>query len=78
MRSALRGAHVPPFSQAQLEAMELLDRLNNDPRFMLAMDLRAGDMQFVNNHVTLHSRTQYADHPEPARRRDLIRLWLNT
>jgi alpha-ketoglutarate-dependent taurine dioxygenase len=45
---------------------------------MLAMDLRAGDMQFVNNHVTLHSRTQYADHPEPARRRDLIRLWLNT
>lgn len=78
MRSALRGAHVPPFTPAQLEAMELLDRLNNDRRFMLAMDLRAGDMQFLNNHVTLHSRTEYVDHPEPERRRDLARLWLNT
>ena len=78
MRSALRGAHVPPFSPAQTEAMELLDRLNGDPRFTLAMDLRAGDMQFLNNHVTLHSRTTYVDHPEPERRRDLVRLWLNT
>lgn len=78
MRSALRGAHVPPFSPAQREAMELLDRLNDDPRFMLSMDLRAGDMQFLNNHVTLHSRTEYEDHPEPDRRRHLIRLWLNT
>jgi hypothetical protein len=78
MRSALRGAHVPPFSPAQREAMELLDRLNSDRRFMLAMDLRPGDMQFLNNHVTLHSRTEYVDHREPERRRDLIRLWLST
>jgi alpha-ketoglutarate-dependent taurine dioxygenase len=32
------------------------------------MDLRPGDMQFLNNHVTMHSRTEY---------RDLIRLWLD-
>ncbi|MEY9840242.1 TauD/TfdA family dioxygenase [Streptacidiphilus sp. EB103A] len=78
MRSALRGAHVPPFSTRQLEAMDLLDRLNSDPRFQLDMDLCAGDMQFLNNHVTLHSRTRYVDHPDPERRRDLIRIWLNT
>jgi alpha-ketoglutarate-dependent taurine dioxygenase len=78
MRSALRGAHVPPFSPEQLEAMNLLDRLNSDPRFMLTMDLRAGDMQFLNNRVTLHSRTEYIDHPAPERRRDLIRIWMNT
>jgi hypothetical protein len=35
-------------------------------------------MQFLNNHVTLHSRTEYVDHPEPERRRDLVRLWLST
>lgn len=58
--------------------MELLDRLNSDRRFLLAMDLRPGAMQFLNNHVTLHSRTEYVDHPEPERRRDLIRLWLST
>lgn len=76
--SAQRGAHVPPLSPTQLDAMEVLDQLNNDPRFALTMDLRAGDMQFLNNNVILHSRTAYEDHPEPQRRRDLIRLWLET
>lgn len=57
--------------------MEAIDGLNNDPRFVLTMDLRAGDMQFLNNFVTMHSRTAYEDHPEPHRRRDLIRLWLD-
>ncbi|MFB9572853.1 TauD/TfdA family dioxygenase [Streptomyces yanii] len=74
----MRGTRVPPFSPAQREAMELLDHLNSDRRFMLAMDLRPGDMQFLNDHVTLHSRTEYVDHPEPGRRRDLIPLWLST
>jgi hypothetical protein len=36
-----------------------------------------GDMQFLNNHVILHRRTEYEDHPEPERRRDLVRLWLD-
>ncbi|GAA2711440.1 TauD/TfdA family dioxygenase [Micromonospora olivasterospora] len=45
---------------------------------MLGMDLRAGDMQLLNNHVVVHVRTAYSDHPEPERRRDLIRLWLDT
>ena len=77
IRSAQRGAHVPPLSPAQLEAMAVLDQLNSDPRFSVTMDLRPGDMQFLNNHVTLHGRTAYEDYPAPERRRDLIRLWLN-
>ncbi|MGI5290762.1 TauD/TfdA family dioxygenase [Nonomuraea polychroma] len=76
LRSAQRGAHVPPFTPAQEEAMDLLDRLTNDARFALTMDLREGDMQFLNNHVVLHGRTAYEDHPEPERRRHLLRLWL--
>jgi Taurine catabolism dioxygenase TauD, TfdA family len=56
--------------------MDTLDRLNNDARFALTMDLRSGDMQFLNNHVILPSRTEYEDHAEPWRRRDLIRRWL--
>jgi hypothetical protein len=77
IRSAQRGAQVPPLSPAQLEAMAVLDQMNSDPRFSVTMDLRPGDMQFLNNHVVLHSRTAYEDHPEPQRRRDLIRLWLD-
>jgi hypothetical protein len=77
MRSAQRGAHVPPLSAERLEALETLDRLNHDPDLVLTMDLRPGDLQFLNNHVILHSRTAYEDHPDPARRRHLIRLWLD-
>ncbi len=41
------------------------------------MDLRPGDMQFLHNHQTLHSRTDFKDWPEPDRRRHLLRLWLS-
>ncbi|HEX5403300.1 MAG TPA: TauD/TfdA family dioxygenase [Pseudonocardiaceae bacterium] len=75
IHSAQRGAHVPALRPDQLAAMAELDRLNDDPRFVLTMDLQAGDMQFLNNRVTMHSRTEYRD--DPARRRDLIRIWLN-
>jgi hypothetical protein len=33
-------------------------------------------MLFVNNRWLLHNRTAFADHPEPERRRHLVRLWL--
>jgi hypothetical protein len=37
-----------------------------------------GDMQFLHNHVIVHSRTSYDDYAEPERRRHLLRLWLAT
>jgi hypothetical protein len=77
IRSAQRGARVPRLSPAQLEAMALLDEMNGDPRFSVTMDLRPGDIQFLNNRIILHSRTAYEDHLEPEKRRDLIRLWLD-
>lgn len=73
IRSAQRGAHVPPLQPIQVAAMAELDRLTEE--FAFTMDLRAGDMQFLNNHVTMHGRTAYVDDPEC--RRDLIRLWLD-
>jgi hypothetical protein len=72
--SAQRGPGVPPLTGRQLDAMALLDELCSEPRFVLTMDLQAGDLQVLSNHVTLHSRTSFADHPEAGRRRDLIRL----
>jgi hypothetical protein len=33
-------------------------------------------MQILSNHVMLHSRTQFEDHEEPARKRLLFRLWI--
>lgn len=38
------------------------------------MAFREGDMQFVNNHVTLHVREAYVDYDEPDRKRHRLRM----
>jgi alpha-ketoglutarate-dependent taurine dioxygenase len=35
-----------------------------------------GEIQFVDNRTLGHSRTEFEYHPEPDRRRHLVRLWL--
>ena len=50
----------------------------NEPTVNLPMQLEKGDVQFINNHVTLHTRTAWEDFPEPERKRHLLRLWLVT
>lgn len=76
IESATRGPGVPEMTAAQIEAMDLLDELDNSPDFVLNMDFAPGDVQFLNNYTVMHARTEYEDYPEPERRRDLIRLWL--
>ena len=39
-------------------------------------DLEPGQLQFVDNRVLGHARTEFTDFPEPERRRHLVRLWL--
>ena len=39
-------------------------------------DLEPGQIQFVHNRALGHSRTAFVDHPDPDRRRHLVRLWL--
>jgi TfdA family taurine catabolism dioxygenase TauD len=43
----------------------------------LDIDFKGGDIQFLNNFVMLHTRREYEDWPEPARKRHLLRLWLS-
>ncbi|WP_149537489.1 TauD/TfdA family dioxygenase [Siccirubricoccus phaeus] len=74
--SAQRLEGAPPLNALQREAMDVLDAILRRPELMLSMYLEPGDMQILNNHVTLHSRTEFEDHPEPSRRRLLFRLWL--
>ncbi|OJW31318.1 MAG: hypothetical protein BGO51_22635 [Rhodospirillales bacterium 69-11] len=76
LMSAQRIPGVPALTDAQRHALDRLDALLRDPRLMYRMYLQPGDMQLLNNHVTLHSRTEFVDHAEPERRRTLFRLWL--
>lgn len=78
IESAQRFPDVPRLTPAQLEAMDWMDALCSDPAYCLDILFEAGDMQFLNNYVILHSRGAYEDWPERDRKRHLLRLWLRT
>lgn len=77
IESAQRFDGAPPLTERHREALDLFDRLANDPELHVTMRLEPGDMQFVYNHSQLHDRTDFVDWPDPARRRHLLRLWLS-
>ncbi len=62
-------------SADEIAALDLFDAVVARPDMQLHMDLQPGDMQFVNNFVVLHSRTEYSDGPDT--RRHLLRIWLH-
>lgn len=68
---------VPPLTERQREAIQFVEKLTQDSRFYLEMMFEPGDIQFLNNHITYHSRTHFEDHPEPHLRRHLLRMWLS-
>ena len=76
IESARRFTGVGPLSPEQIEALDMLDQLANDPQMNLIMELQAGDIQLVHNHTILHDRTAFEDYDEPERKRHLLRLWL--
>ena len=76
IRSAQSYAEVPRLTAAQYELLELFDDICTEPGVALQMDFRPGDMQWLLNYAALHSRTEFTDHPEPQRKRHLLRLWL--
>ena len=76
--SAQRHPRTPRLSDAQVAALEALERLFQADAFRLDMRLDAGDLQLVNNNRTVHARADYEDDPRPGRRRHLLRLWLFT
>lgn len=75
-RSATRHADVV-HDEPTSELLDLYDALCLRPDLQLDMWLQPGDMQFISNHTTVHSRTEYEDWPERARKRHLLRLWLS-
>ena len=65
-----------PLTQIEKEALDLLDTLAESKAFMLEMDLEPGDIQFCNNYVIAHGRTDFADSPNRDEKRLMLRLWL--
>jgi alpha-ketoglutarate-dependent taurine dioxygenase len=75
----IRGGYAlqdVPLDDDGAAAMAALLDLFEDETLCADFDLEPGQMQFVDNRVLGHSRTAFEDHPEPERRRHLVRLWL--
>ena len=66
---------VPRFTPMQAEAIEIYRRTVDE--LALDIDFQRGDIQFLNNFVMLHTRREYRDWPDNARKRHLLRLWLH-
>jgi len=75
--SAQRFPDAPRLTPLHVEALDMFDRLANDPKLNLSMSLEPGDMQFVYNHALLHDRTGFEDWEDAAQKRHLLRLWLS-
>src|SRR5438552_2605146 len=71
---AQRRAEVPRLRAEQAEALDLLHELAEE--LCLEMSFAPGDIQFVNNHVIYHARTEFEDDPTAGADRLLLRLWL--
>ncbi|HXQ52482.1 MAG TPA: TauD/TfdA family dioxygenase [Stellaceae bacterium] len=77
IKNGQRFAAAPRLTKEQIEAMDLLDRIAANPAFHFVTNFQPGDLQLCNNHVVMHARSAFEDHPEPERQRHLLRMWLS-
>ena len=69
---------IPRLTPEQNEALDYFDEVLTRPELMYRMRLEKGDIQLLNNHTVLHSRTEYVDFDDPREKRHLMRLWLSS
>ena len=73
--AAVGGA---PLTEEERSALDLVDMLAKRDDLRFDMEFEPGDIQYLNNHVAFHSRTGFEDHEQPAMRRHLMRIWLQS
>jgi len=78
IKASQRHADAPRLTPLQREALDAVSAMANQRQFNVYMDLRPGEMQFINNYHVLHGRTAYEDDVPAGIKRHLKRLWLAT
>jgi hypothetical protein len=66
-----------PLLPLELEAVEYVRELACRDDIRLDLKLAKGDISLLCNHSTVHAREPFEDHPEPARKRRMLRLWVH-
>jgi hypothetical protein len=73
-----RHPDTPRLTDVQREALQAVVAMAEDPANHVLMELRPGDIQFINNYHVMHGRTAYEDGAGEGKIRHLKRLWLET
>ena len=68
---------VPKLTEAQKEAIKMVDEIANEPEIHFGMMFEPGDIQILNNHITMHARTEFVDGDTEETKRHLLRMWLS-
>lgn len=61
-------------SSEEVAALDTLDGILADDDMQLKLNLRPGECAFVNNYITMHSRTEYVDDAD--HHRHMLRVWM--
>ena len=75
--TSLTYASSPRLPPASVRAIQTFDEIASEPGVFLEMQFEPGDIQLVNNHVLVHSRTRFEDGDAKDEQRHLLRLWLS-
>jgi hypothetical protein len=78
IHASQRHPDAPRLTALAREALAWMRDQAESGAFSVIMDLRPGDMQFINNYHVLHGRAPYVDDRASGRVRHLKRLWLET
>jgi len=68
---------VPPLSQRERDAINEVAELSMRPDLSFDVLLEPGDLLLLSNYSVFHTRDAFEDWDDPARRRLLLRKWIN-
>ena len=66
-----------PLTTVQVEALDCFDSLAASPELQVQFTLHSGDAMVLHNRAVMHARSDYEDWPDSARRRHLLRIWID-
>jgi len=74
---AQRHADVPRMTEEQKEALQTFVDLVSSDELRYDYWLQPGDLQLLNNHSIVHTRTAFTDDEDPNEKRHLLRIWVS-
>jgi len=66
-----------PYTKEESDALYHVRKVAASPEFYLDMGFKEGDIQFLNNRMIVHGRTDYTDAEAIPDRRHLLRVWMS-